>query len=84
MTVTSGNGKSSLHKQNVSVCFFSEQKCKVILFQTTFEVLVLQSKFFHVCGTLYLIFIFDNLNKNVTSLILDIFLYHYQKHLIMK
>jgi hypothetical protein len=27
MTVTSGNGKSSLHKQNVSVCFFSEQKC---------------------------------------------------------
>jgi hypothetical protein len=25
--VTSGNGKSDLHKQNVSVCFFSEQKC---------------------------------------------------------
>jgi hypothetical protein len=29
-TVTSGNGKSDLHKQNVSVCFFSEQKCKCV------------------------------------------------------
>jgi hypothetical protein len=27
VTMTSGNGKSDLHKQNVSVCFFSEQKC---------------------------------------------------------
>jgi hypothetical protein len=27
MTVTSGTGKSDLHKQNVRVCFFSEQKC---------------------------------------------------------
>jgi hypothetical protein len=27
MTVTSGNGKSDLHNQNVSVCFFSKQKC---------------------------------------------------------
>jgi hypothetical protein len=27
MTVTSGNDKSDLHKQNVSVWFFSEQKC---------------------------------------------------------
>jgi hypothetical protein len=27
MTVTSGTRKSDLHKQNVSVCFFSEQKC---------------------------------------------------------
>jgi hypothetical protein len=27
MTVTSGNDKSDLLKQNVSVCFFSEQKC---------------------------------------------------------
>jgi hypothetical protein len=29
MTVTSGNGKFDLHKQNVSVCFFSEQKCNL-------------------------------------------------------
>jgi hypothetical protein len=28
MTVPSGNGKSDLHKQNVSVCFFSKQKCR--------------------------------------------------------
>jgi hypothetical protein len=26
--VTSGNGKSDLHKQNVSVCFFTERKCR--------------------------------------------------------
>jgi hypothetical protein len=28
--VTSGNDKSDLHKQNVSVCFFSEQKCTTV------------------------------------------------------
>jgi hypothetical protein len=27
MTVTLGTRKSDLHKQNVSVCFFSKQKC---------------------------------------------------------
>jgi hypothetical protein len=25
-----GNGKSDLHKQNVSVCFFTEQKCTTL------------------------------------------------------
>jgi hypothetical protein len=30
MTVTSGTRKSDLHKQNVSVCFFSEQKCTTL------------------------------------------------------
>jgi hypothetical protein len=29
------SGKSDLHKQNVSICFFSEQKCTYI-FQKTF------------------------------------------------
>jgi hypothetical protein len=29
MTVTSGTDKCDLHKQNVRVCFFSEQKCSV-------------------------------------------------------
>jgi hypothetical protein len=28
MTVTSGTGKSDLHKQNLRVCFFNEQKCR--------------------------------------------------------
>jgi hypothetical protein len=35
MTVISGNGKSSLHKQNVSVCFFSEQKCTKKVFHNS-------------------------------------------------
>jgi hypothetical protein len=29
MTVTSGSDKSDLHKQNVRVCFFSEQNTSV-------------------------------------------------------
>jgi hypothetical protein len=39
MAVTSGNGKSDLHKQNVSVCFFSEQKCKFAINNTFLFVL---------------------------------------------